>query len=304
MSNASLFDFVRPHEISCELFEVGGFERDHVDRAASVHTKTCPHLILAQALQGNYEISTGDGRHAVLAPGEAFLTGPNIPLKITHGGDTSDENRMRVRWLHLSCLLFGKMDVTALLELPLTVNPEACTPFGLIIDELRRREAGENQTTLTALMRRQELAFRVVRLLCELAPLRPDAASLVRNRNRLGDVIEFMKQHLPERLTVLDLARCANLSAPRFHGWFHDLTGSSPMLYFKQMRLAEACRLLSHEDLSLEVIAKRTGFSSQFHFSRDFSRAFDKPPGRWRRDQESDLVQRFSYVENSSSSLT
>ncbi|MCF7849150.1 MAG: helix-turn-helix domain-containing protein, partial [Kiritimatiellales bacterium] len=63
-----------------------------------------------------------------------------------------------------------------------------------------------------------------------------------------------------------------------------------PMEYLKQLRLAEACRLLVGTDLSLKEVAADTGFCNQFHFSRDFCKAFGKPPGRWRREYDPKLV--------------
>ncbi len=86
---------IEPGDLNCELFEVGGLDVTAVDSAASVHSKTCQHIILAQATQGHYEISCGDGRQAVLRPGEALLTGPNMPLQITHCGNPEAEFRMR-----------------------------------------------------------------------------------------------------------------------------------------------------------------------------------------------------------------
>ncbi len=107
---------------------------------------------------------------------------------------------------------------------------------------------------------------------------------LLHQHDRLAVIIRHMTDHLGDRLAVEDLAAKACLSAPRFHAWFRQLTGQAPMEYFKQLRLSEAGRLLITGDRSLRDVAERTGFCNEFHFSRDFRRAYGKPPGRWRRE--------------------
>jgi AraC-like DNA-binding protein len=295
--NTQIFtERIKADDIVCELFEVGGFDVTGVDSAASVHSKTCQHIIFAQALQGHYEITCGDGRQAVLTPGEAFLTGSNVPLRITHCGDPEDGFRMRARWLHLRCLVYGGIDVATLLDLPLRVSCEECAPFGSIIDELRggHPESGSANPLLFS-MRWQEQAFRALRFLCELAPLRSDAHLILRDKDRFGNVLRCMRENLAGGLTVADLSENACLSVPRFHAWFKHLAGRSPMEYFKQMRLAEACRLLVRNDLAIKEVAERTGFCNEFHLSRDFRRAFGKPPGQWRRDQVNSFAQELKY---------
>lgn len=264
---------------------------DRLDRIANgvPHSKTCPYTILAQATQGRYEITCGDGRHADLAEGEAFLTGANLPLHIIHHGDARAEFRMRARWIHAHFTLFGSLDVTSLLALPLGVTARQCAPFVEVIEALLREHGSEN-ASLGALARRHALAFRVLQLLCELAPLKPGAREMLRQRDRLGPVLEFMRGRLAEPLAVTDLARQASLSVPRFHVFFRRLMGRSPMEHLKHLRLSEACRLLATGNEPLRVVAERTGFCNEFHLSREFRGVFGKPPGVWRRDYDRNLA--------------
>ncbi|OGV68649.1 MAG: hypothetical protein A3K19_14890 [Lentisphaerae bacterium RIFOXYB12_FULL_65_16] len=281
-----LIDAIPVRELNVELFYPGRF--DAINNGG-VHCKTCPHTIIAQAIQGRYEISCGDGRRADLAEGEAFLTGADLPLRIVHHGDARNGFRMRARWLHFHFTLFGAIDVTSLLDLPLGVSAKDCKPFGAIIEEeLAARKAED--AALGSLARRQELAFQTLRLLCELAPMREDAMELLRQKDRLGPVLTFMREHVSRKLTVADIARVASLSVPRFHAFFRQFMGRSPMEHLKHLRLSEACRLLATGDEPLRVVAEKTGFCNEFHLSRDFKRVFGKPPGVWRRDYDRNLA--------------
>lgn len=96
----------------------------------------------------------------------------------------------------------------------------------------------------------------------------------------------IMKEHLSDNLTVLDIARHANMSEPHFYSFFRRHMGRSPMRHLKYFRLARVCSLLAAGDTPLRVVAKETGFCNEFHLSREFSRQFGKPPGTWRRDYD------------------
>ncbi len=279
-------DLLPPDELRVEVCETGSFDKT-VDGGS--HRKTCPVTIFAQALQGHYGIGLGTDPLLILASGEAFLTGPNLPLHIAHHGDAKHGNRMRARWIHLRITLFQALDVANLLDLPLRVSARSCEHFGEVIQELQRLKPDPTHP-LKAPARRQELAFRMLGVLCRLAPFRKDAAELLRQRDRLGPALSLMKERMADRLSVADLARRANLSVPRFHVFFRQLIGRPPMDHLKHLRLSEACRLLAAGDTPLRVIAEQTGFCSEFHFSRAFRAAFGKPPGLWRRGYDRNLT--------------
>lgn len=272
-------------ELAVETFYVGAFD---AVKHGDVHCKTCPYTIFAQAQQGRYEVECGDGRHVLLAPGEAFLTGANVPLRIVHHGDAEAGHRMRARWIHLHVTLFGIIDATSLLDMPLRVDTRGCRPFSEIIEAMEA--IGDSAGgSFGALALQHELGFRAFRLLCELAPLRADAHAVLGQRNRLGPVLHLMRDRLSEKITVAELAREASLSVPQFHVFFRRYARCSPMEYLKHLRLSEACRLLATGDEPIRCIAEKTGFCSEFHLSREFSRVFGKPPGRWRRDDDATI---------------
>lgn len=265
-------------ELTVETFLIGSFD---TVVTKNVHGKTCPYTILAQAEQGQYEVTCGEGRHVKLASGEAFLTGANVPLRIVHHGDVEAGYRMRARWIHLHVTLFGIVDATSLLGLPLRVTAQQFEPFGEIIAFLVGMGV-QDGGSFGALAQRNEFGFRAFRLLCERFPLRPDAMEVLRQRNRLGPVLHLMRDRLAEKITVADLARAASLSVSQFYVFFRRYARSSPMDYLKHLRLSEACRLLATGDEPIRYIAEKTGFCSEFHLSREFTGAYGNPPGRWR----------------------
>jgi AraC-like DNA-binding protein len=273
------------HAIPYDAIALRFFQTGQLDERLEgrVHRKTCPYTILAQAVQGRYEIQCGPDRVETLSEGEAFLVPALQPLRIVHHGDPDAGGRMRARWIHIHFTLFDTIDLLSMLEMPLRLRAEQCVPFAEIMAAMARVH---EHPPFVRLVREQELAFQTLTLLCELAPLRANAGELLLERHRLRSVFSHMREHLADKLTVTQLARLAHLSVPHFHALFRKCLGRSPMQHLKQLRLERAARLLVRSDAPLAEIAEATGFCSEFHLSREFRRVFGKPPGRWRADPD------------------
>jgi AraC family transcriptional regulator, alkane utilization regulator len=82
--------------------------------------------------------------------------------------------------------------------------------------------------------------------------------------------------------TVGELAAEVALSRSAFTARFRRLVGEPPMRYLIRARLAHAAGLLRTTEVGLAEIARRTGYQSEFSFSRAFKRAFGVAPGGYR----------------------
>ena len=75
--------------------------------------------------------------------------------------------------------------------------------------------------------RRKELGFELLRILCEIAPLRKDALDFLHHSERLLPIFTFVDEHMHESISVADLADLINLSLSRFHVFFKAQMGRS-----------------------------------------------------------------------------
>ncbi len=249
-------------------------------RHGFVHKKRAPCTIIAQAVEGRYEVRTPTS-HAVASNGEAFLATDGQQLEITHHA-AKPGSRMRARWLHVRYLLFTTVDLVSLLDLPPKTDLVRGRRFGKIFEELLSMRT-EGSPQLAAIARRQELGFQALRLLCQLAPLSDFGIAFLHQADRLAPVLSHIRTHLHQPLTVNALARIAHLSRSRFHTFFQEHMGRPPMDYVKRVRLAEARqRLLTSKDV-LYRIAEQTGFANPYHFSREFKRLYRCTPLDFRR---------------------
>jgi len=98
--------------------------------------------------------------------------------------------------------------------------------------------------------------------------------------HQISRAIDLLKGRYAETLRIEDLAREAHMSVSSLHHHFKALTGMSPLQFQKQLRLAEARRLLLGERLDAATAAYRVGYESPSQFSREYSRHFGAPPIR------------------------
>jgi len=96
-------------------------------------------------------------------------------------------------------------------------------------------------------------------------------------------VMEWLREHLDENVSVGDLADVAGLSPSYFRRWFHREVGSSPRDYVTQLRTEQAKRMLAETDRSITGIAMELGFSTSAYFTAVFHRETGTTPSDFRR---------------------
>ncbi|MFF5185638.1 GlxA family transcriptional regulator [Streptomyces sp. NPDC000345] len=110
-----------------------------------------------------------------------------------------------------------------------------------------------------------------------------------RDADTLAAVREHALRHLHEPLTVAGLAAHAGMSPRSFARHFTAATGTTPLRWLLDQRVAAAQKLLERTDLPMPEVARRAGFGSEVtmrqHFAsrlatspRAYRAAFSTPP--------------------------
>ena len=84
--------------------------------------------------------------------------------------------------------------------------------------------------------------------------------------------------------TIESLAHEVSLSRATLTRRFSTLVGQPPLSYLTRWRMELAARHLRDTDNAVSTIARHVGYSSEFAFSRAFSRLRGIPPGRYRAE--------------------
>ncbi len=275
MSINALLQNIPENALRLDIMEAGA-----VLEATPPFEQTRPFTVFSHTRIGSQEISC-DGAHARAETGEVFMVQSNRPMRIAHCPDA--KGQFQAYWLHFYFTLFGTIDFVGFLDLPLKTSGAAAGRLGQIIAELINSPPLAKSEFPYGFVRRRELAYEMLRIVCELAPLRADGLGFLRYSQRLVPVFRFVDEHMGERVAVADMANMANLSLSRFHVFFKEHMGESPMEYIKRVRLERSRQLLATTDWPIYAVAEAVGFASPFHFSRAFKAQVGMNPSHYRR---------------------
>jgi AraC-like DNA-binding protein len=139
-----------------------------------------------------------------------------------------------------------------------------------------RAEATDADRRVLAPLYLQEMVYRVLQRE-QFARLLSIAAAEAAT-NPVSAVLDYVRAHLSEPLTVADMAEQVSLSPSAFAHLFRDVTGRSPYQFLKEMRLDRARELLVDGNLAVARVSKEVGYASVSHFISEFRSRFGVTP--------------------------
>lgn len=99
----------------------------------------------------------------------------------------------------------------------------------------------------------------------------------------LAPVLDWARARLDQPLTIEDLARRAAMSPRTLYRRLHAATGTTPLQWLLNQRLARAQTLLESTDLSVERIARLSGLGTANNLRHHFLKQIGISPGDYRR---------------------
>lgn len=93
--------------------------------------------------------------------------------------------------------------------------------------------------------------------------------NIVKNKSRIGFVVDYIKRNLHQKLSIDSIAKLAYVSKSNFFKMFKDELGTSPNDFILQERISKAKELLASQ-ISIKETAFQTGFSDTNYFTRVF----------------------------------
>jgi AraC-like DNA-binding protein len=95
--------------------------------------------------------------------------------------------------------------------------------------------------------------------------------------------INYMLENINSSIRLAEIANELKLSVSHYSRLFLSKTGHSPIDYFNQLKMQRACQLLNMSNLNIGEVARETGYSDQFHFSRIFKKIMGVSPRAYRK---------------------
>ena len=103
------------------------------------------------------------------------------------------------------------------------------------------------------------------------------------HREAIGRVTDFMRANLAVNYDQGKMAALAGYGRWYFSTIFVEHEGLWPGAYLRNLRLAEACRLLETTNMPIGDIGPTVGYESVGTFSAMFRRVRGDTPSMWRR---------------------
>ncbi len=100
---------------------------------------------------------------------------------------------------------------------------------------------------------------------------------------RLARMVEYIEDHLSEKIELAKLADHVNVSRTYASAIFKDELGITISEFILKERMLEAGRLLRETDLPISEIASSLGYCSQSYFTKNFTEMEGMTPGEYRK---------------------
>lgn len=102
------------------------------------------------------------------------------------------------------------------------------------------------------------------------------------NRGRLPFVLNYINEHLTDKILVNDVCRKAYLSRNSFFKWFREQFGITPVDYINNERIKMAKQMLAENKHNIKQISLQCGFSDVNYFVRTFKKIEGITPGAYK----------------------
>lgn len=100
---------------------------------------------------------------------------------------------------------------------------------------------------------------------------------------RINDVFDFVVNNYSNQITLKKAANIANLSTTAFCRFFKERTRKSFTEFVNEVRIGEACKLLSGNYLNISQICYEVGFNNISNFNRKFKQFTGLTPKEYRK---------------------
>jgi len=114
-----------------------------------------------------------------------------------------------------------------------------------------------------------------------LAPMDPPKTP---HAGDLDHIRTYLARNLDRRLSVKETAEKYGMAEVTFRRYWKQRFGTSYTQDIANLRMQEACRLLTRTNLEIKEIAIRLGFEDSHYFSRRFAKLIGMPATKYRRE--------------------
>ena len=103
-------------------------------------------------------------------------------------------------------------------------------------------------------------------------------------KDRMGQVYEYVMQHYSSKITLVEVAQLCNLSVSAFSRYFKSRVNKPFSDFLTEVRISHACKLLHESDQNISEIAFSSGFYTLSNFNKLFRERLHQSPKAYRKE--------------------
>lgn len=253
-----------------------------------------PEIELTLIQEGSGDRCVGDHLENFKA-GDLVLLGPNLPhYWHSHASDEGARSRgsraraivIQLREDSLGKKFFTLPETASWLRLLERSRRGLAFPSSIVsavsheMQQLLEQDGTQRLLGLLAILQRLTEGLPRARLLASEHYF-PDCDH--RTAERMQKVHHFLYAHLAEPIGLDDVARAAGMSSAAFSRYCRRVTGRTLTRLLAELRVTQACKLLTETQQSISEVAFASGFQSISNFNRVFHDLKGENPMSFRR---------------------
>jgi AraC-like DNA-binding protein len=100
---------------------------------------------------------------------------------------------------------------------------------------------------------------------------------------RINIIYDYVQKHFRKPLPLEEIAAVANMTVPSFCRYFKRISGKTFTRFVNEIRIVNACKLLTEEQDTISNVSYESGFNNFSHFNRQFKEVTGKSPSEYRK---------------------
>ncbi|OJU16627.1 MAG: hypothetical protein BGN88_01265 [Clostridiales bacterium 43-6] len=239
------------------------------------HVKTLPFLSVVTPVAGHYEVTVDEKGPFIVRPGCCFVAPPDVVQHIVH--HQPEVGQMQAKWVFIKATIDELVDFSGYFDVPVYLDEQASRSVISSIDQMLTLDGSDRSE-----IKRHALAFFILSELSSGASVRGYSSDY----STIAPALKLIFSRLDSDLSVHLLAMTCGMSDANFYRLFKNATGETPHAFVRKKRLSKACSILLTTNLKLYDIAMQTGFTDEFHLSREFKKGYGDSPYRYKKSLE------------------
>ena len=208
-----------------------------------------------------------------------------LPAGVPHKYGSDESNPWTIYWIHYKGKLASQF--SSGLNYPIEIKPAVHSRISGRIDLFeeifRTYEMGYSRENM---LYASSVFFHFLGSLRYLQQYRNAAKDESAENDLVTAAIHYMKENIEKKLSLTEIADHIGYSPSHFSILFNKRTGYSPIYYFNQLKIQQACQLLDFTDMKINQVCYKVVIDDSYYFSRLFSKMMGMSPKLYKKQQK------------------